>query len=31
MEEPMLVVCYVTIDPDQRDASFRRLKEQGIG
>jgi len=27
----MLFVCYVTIDPDKRDASFRRLKERGIG
>jgi antirestriction protein ArdC len=27
----MLFVCYVTIDPENRDESFRRLKEHGIG
>jgi Domain of unknown function (DUF3303) len=26
----MLFVCYVTIDPQNRDESFRRLKAQGI-
>jgi hypothetical protein len=25
-EEPMLFVCYVTIAPENRDESFRRLK-----
>jgi hypothetical protein len=26
----MLFVCYVTIDPDNRDESLERFKEQGI-
>ena len=26
----MLFVCYVTIDPDNRDESLARFKEQGI-
>jgi hypothetical protein len=26
----MLFICYVTIDPKNRDESFRRLKAQGI-
>jgi Domain of unknown function (DUF3303) len=26
----MLFVCYVTIDPKNRDESFRRLKAHGI-
>jgi hypothetical protein len=30
-EDPMLFVCYVTIVPENRDESFRRLKEHGIG
>jgi hypothetical protein len=31
MEEPMLFVCYVTIAPENRDESFKRLKAHGIG
>lgn len=27
----MLFVCYVTIAPENRDESFRRLKQHGIG
>jgi Domain of unknown function (DUF3303) len=26
----MLFVCYVTIDPDNRDESIKRFKERGI-
>jgi hypothetical protein len=29
-EHPMLFVCYVTIDPENRDESIKRLKERGI-
>lgn len=27
----MLFVCYVTIDPESRDASFKRFVEHGVG
>ena len=27
----MLFICYVTIDPKNRDESIRRFKERGVG